>query len=88
MHDKDQAEMSKQHEMARCAELDQAARMASMAKPITALERAARAMAKLSGWDAWDTATTVAHTPSGTDPEEEREYWREMAKVAFNEFSQ
>ena len=47
------------------------------------IERMARAMAKASDWDGWDTAMTVAQTPNGNEPEEEREYWRDMARAAL-----
>lgn len=51
------------------------------------VERLARAMAKKSMWDGWDTATSCNHTPNGTEPEEERDYWREMAQVALSELA-
>jgi hypothetical protein len=51
------------------------------------VERAARAMAKHSGWDNWDTAKTAAHTPNGNEPEEEREYWRDLARIALGDES-
>lgn len=47
------------------------------------IERMARAMAKASSWDGWDTAKTPAQTPNGNDPEEERDYWRDMARAAL-----
>lgn len=51
-----------------------------------AVERVAKAMAAHSGWDSWDTAKTCQHTPNGNEPEEERDYWREMARIARAEF--
>lgn len=47
------------------------------------IEKMAKAMAKHSGWDNWDTATDFCHTPSGNDPEDEREYWRDLATLAY-----
>lgn len=49
------------------------------------VERAARAMALRSGWDGWDSATTCQHTPNGCEPEEERGYWRDLARAALAE---
>ena len=46
-------------------------------------ERVARALAAHSGWDGWDTARDCRDTPSGNDPEDEREYWRGMADAAI-----
>lgn len=46
------------------------------------IEKVARAMAIHEGWDNWDTAKTFNDTPSGNDPEDEREYWLELARVA------
>ena len=47
------------------------------------IERIARAMAKSVGWEAWDTAKDCRHTPDGSDPEYERNYWRGLAKAAL-----
>lgn len=47
------------------------------------LERAARAMAERAGWLQWNSATTVADTPNGNSPDEERAYWRDMARTAL-----
>jgi hypothetical protein len=47
------------------------------------VEAAARAMAKHAGWEKWDTATDFTHTPAGNDPEDERDYWRELASIAL-----
>lgn len=48
------------------------------------IKRAARAMALHSGWSGWDTATNCSHTPNGNEPDEEREYWLELAKIAID----
>jgi len=47
------------------------------------IERAARAMALWFGWKGWDTAKTCMDTPNGCSPEDERFYWRELARVAL-----
>lgn len=47
------------------------------------IEAMARAMALAQGWQGWDTATHFSETPSGNEPEEEREHHRDMAKAAL-----
>ncbi|WP_353189128.1 hypothetical protein [Pseudomonas sp.] len=47
-------------------------------------ERVARSLAAHYGWTGWDTARDCRDTPSGDDPEDEREYWRGMADAAIN----
>lgn len=48
-----------------------------------AVEAAARAMATFSGWSGWDSATSCADTLSGNEPEEEREHFIALARVAL-----
>jgi len=47
-------------------------------------ERVARALAAHYGWTGWDTARDCRDTPSGDDPEDERECWRGMADAAID----
>lgn len=49
----------------------------------SAVEQVARAMAIHAGWDGWDTATDCRHTSSGNEPEDERQYWRDLAAIAI-----
>lgn len=49
----------------------------------TEVERAARAMAIASDWNGWDTAKNCQHTLGGNEPEEEREHFRHLARVAL-----
>ena len=51
-------------------------------------ERVARALAAHYGWMGWDTARDCRDTPSGDDPEDEREYWRGMADAAIDEMGE
>jgi hypothetical protein len=51
-------------------------------------ESVAKAMAKHAGWEKWDTATDCRHTPSGNDPEDERDYWRELAALAIAPYAE
>ena len=48
-------------------------------------ERVARAIALADGWLQWDTARTYTHTPNGTDPEECRDGYRDLAEAAIAE---
>lgn len=48
------------------------------------IERTAKAMALYSGWDKWESAKNFCDTLSGNEPEEERQYWRELAKIAIS----
>lgn len=50
----------------------------------TVVETVARTLAVHTGWTQWDTATTCGHTPNGNEPDEEREYWRDLARVALD----
>lgn len=50
------------------------------------VERVARALAIEAGWDAWDTAIGCNDTLNGNTPEEEREYYRDLAVIAINAF--
>lgn len=48
------------------------------------IENLARMLAgKHGGWVKWDTAASVCDTPAGNEPEEEREYWRAIARDAY-----
>lgn len=49
------------------------------------MERAARAMALHAGWEGWETARTCNDTPNGNEPDDERGYWRDLARVALGE---
>jgi len=49
-----------------------------------AVERAARAMARHAGWEGWDAAKSSASTLSGNDPDDEREHYRDLARVALH----
>jgi hypothetical protein len=46
------------------------------------IERVARAMALHVGWQNWDTAVSVCDTQDGSDPDDERDYWRSLACAA------
>lgn len=46
------------------------------------IEGIAKAMAKHAGWDGWERAWTMTYTPNGNRPEEGREYWRKLARIA------
>ena len=48
------------------------------------IEAAARAMALVDGWDAWDTATGFNDTLSGNAPEDERAHYRDLAVAALS----
>lgn len=52
------------------------------------IENAAKSMAIRSGWAGWDSAKDFTQTLSGNDPEEEREGWRDLARIAFNAFEE
>lgn len=47
------------------------------------IELVARAMAIASDWNGWDTAKTCAGTLNGNEPDEERDYFRHMARIAL-----
>lgn len=51
--------------------------------PSGEIDAAARAMAIHVGWLGWDNATDCMHTPAGNDPDDEREYWRDLARIAL-----
>jgi hypothetical protein len=51
------------------------------------INKVARAMAQYVGWHKWDTATTFADTLNGSDPDDERDYWRGLAQVAIDELA-
>lgn len=50
---------------------------------MTMIERVARAMAIKADWEHWDTAIDGQDTPSGNDPEDERNYFRDQARAAI-----
>jgi hypothetical protein len=48
-----------------------------------AVERVARAVAILEGWEAWDTARSCCDTLSGNEPDEARDGYRDIARAAL-----
>jgi hypothetical protein len=61
---------------------------APIVEELPTVESVAKAMAIHSGWDNWDTAQDCRHTPSGNEPDEEREYWRELANLAIAPYAE
>jgi hypothetical protein len=51
--------------------------------PDDVIEKTARAMAAHTGWSDWDAATDFTHTLSGNNPDDERDYWRDLARIAL-----
>ena len=51
---------------------------------MTKVEKVARAMAESVGWLGWDTAKNFNDTLNGSDPDDERDYWRSLAIAAIS----
>ena len=49
------------------------------------IDKVARAMAQSIGWYKWDTAKTCGDTHDGSDPDDERDYWRGLARVSIEQ---
>lgn len=51
------------------------------------VERVARKVAERDGWDKWDTAVNFNDTLNGNDPDDERDYYRELVLFVLQEAS-
>ena len=50
---------------------------------MTPVEAVARVIAKADGWEKWDTAKDFNDTPSGCEPQQEREGYMDTARIAI-----